>query len=506
MDCFEIGMRFPSYKLLMETMEEYCQQTQSKFWKRDARTITASRSSGIQKFLNPNIVYYEIKFTCIYGGLDFKSKGRNIRIRNPSLKTNGCPAYLRFKASEDGDALQLVAINLNHNHELILPTKKSVKRKETEGRETPKRNKRIQLLKEMDNVEIEQQEHFSENNDDEEEEEDDVEGLLENTSDVPHLIEVQYEESKDIKTDLEESQCTGLIAPVFTPFNDDEQRTLNLDIIPEYAQYLVDAEITGVLINGTTGEGTLMTTKERKMVTEVWTQICSQTHQHLMVQVGGASLPDVIDLAQHAEQKGANSILCLPELYHKPQTVDDLIRYLQIVGRAAPNTPLFYYHIPSFTNVNINMGMLFNQVGDKIPTFKGIKFTSTLLDEGVAAVKAQDRKFTVFLGADTIMAGAYTLGFDSAIATTLNIFPEHGQRILQCIKEGNITDAQSIQDELNAAIEAITKNGTWVPTMKVAMNLLSPLNLGPTREPLKPLTKDNVLEMKNELVKLGFIQ
>lgn len=30
----------------------------------------------------------------------------------------GCPAYLRFRVSDDGYYLVLVAMNLNHNHEL----------------------------------------------------------------------------------------------------------------------------------------------------------------------------------------------------------------------------------------------------------------------------------------------------------------------------------------------------------------------------------------------------
>lgn len=56
--------------------------------------------------------------------------------------------------------------------------------------------------------------------------------------------------------------------------------------------------------------------------------------------------------AQHAENLGVSSILCLPDLFFNPKTVDDLIHYLKFVSHAAPNTPLFYYHIPSFTGVN----------------------------------------------------------------------------------------------------------------------------------------------------------
>lgn len=56
--------------------------------------------------------------------------------------------------------------------------------------------------------------------------------------------------------------------------------------------------------------------------------------------------------AKHAECNKVDAILCLPELYFKPKTQEELVEYLKLVGDAAPNTPLLYYHIPAFTNVN----------------------------------------------------------------------------------------------------------------------------------------------------------
>lgn len=91
---------------------------------------------------------------------------------------------------------------------------------------------------------------------------------------------------------------------------------------------------------------------ERKAICESWSAATKITKQHLMIQVGGAPLPDVLELAQHAENMKVHSILCLPELYFKPKNVNELIDYLTIVGKAAPNTPLLYYHIPQFTNVH----------------------------------------------------------------------------------------------------------------------------------------------------------
>ncbi|XP_063919391.1 N-acetylneuraminate lyase-like [Zophobas morio] len=289
----------------------------------------------------------------------------------------------------------------------------------------------------------------------------------------------------------------GLMAPTLTAFKED--LSINLDVIQDYAKFLADSKIMGVLVNGTSGEGMSMNVAERKKVTEEWVKAVKKTNQHLMVQIGGAPLPDVLELAKHAESVGVHSLLCLPDLYNKPTTSTDLTRYLKTVGAAAPNTPLLYYHIPSYTNVNIHMGQFLNDVVGKIPTFHGIKFTSTALDEGIAAVKANGGKYAVFLGADQLMAGAYTLGFDSAIATTLNMFPQLGITILDAVKQSKLDKAKETQDILTQVCSTVTKNGSWVPTMKVAMDLYTPVKVGKAREPLVNITTDHVKQMKEEM-------
>ncbi|KAJ8946425.1 hypothetical protein NQ318_014411, partial [Aromia moschata] len=125
----------------------------------------------------------------------------------------------------------------------------------------------------------------------------------------------------------------GLCAPAFNAFNKD--LTVDVSIIPKYAKFLADNGIKGSTrlyyvpmlpsrdrnaCMVAPGEGTSLSVAERKLVTEEWAKAVKSTQQHLMIQVGGCPLPDVLDLARHAEQIGAGSILCLPELYFKPKT------------------------------------------------------------------------------------------------------------------------------------------------------------------------------------------
>lgn len=288
----------------------------------------------------------------------------------------------------------------------------------------------------------------------------------------------------------------GLIAPVFTPFKKD--MSINFDVFDDYAAYLKNNNIDGVLVNGTVGEGMSLNVQERKLSAEKWKEIVTKTKQHLMVQIGGTCLPDVLELARHANNLAVDSILCLPELYYKPQNIYDLIKYLKLISEAAPNTPLLYYHIPSFTNVHLNMKNFLNEVGAQVKTFVGIKFTSTCLDEVVAAMNVC-KQYTVFLGADQILTGAAAQGIDSAIATTLNIFPEYSLKILELLKKGNLKEANVWQNKLNSSIEKITKNGSWISTMKTAMNILSDIKVGDVRPPLKSLDSQHVQDMLKDL-------
>ncbi|XP_047350899.1 N-acetylneuraminate lyase-like [Vespa velutina] len=295
----------------------------------------------------------------------------------------------------------------------------------------------------------------------------------------------------------------GLMAPVFTPFSSNGE--LKLDIVPSYANYLAEYGIKGILVNGTSGEGTSMNLQERKSVAEAWSQTVKFTNQHLMVQIGGACLPDVIELAKHAESIKANSILCLPELYFKPNTLQELIDYLKTIAQAAPNTPLLYYHIPSYTNVNIHMGQFLESVRDEIPTFVGIKFTSTDLVEGSQALHINNNQYVIFLGCDQLISAGCALGINCFIATSINVFPKLVKELIDANNSAELLLAKKKQEALTEAVNIVSKYGNWVQTMKHAMKVISMLQVGPPRNPLKQLPAKSLKWMEEDLKNLKYI-
>ncbi|XP_070507405.1 N-acetylneuraminate lyase B-like [Chironomus tepperi] len=273
----------------------------------------------------------------------------------------------------------------------------------------------------------------------------------------------------------------GLMAPVFTAF--DSNNDVNLEIIEEYARVLKDSGISAVLVNGTSGEGMSMNVNERKLVTEKWHQVCQKLEIVLMVQISGCCFRDIIDLAKQAENLKVDGVLCLPELYFKPKDIQSLVNYLKKISIYCPSIPLYYYHIPMFTNVDIPMASFMELAKSEIATFSGIKYTSGDLEKGLQCLKHGQ----VFLGSDTILCGALALGFSSAIMTSLNINPEISLKILQSMNDGEIDNARKHQMTLCDIIDniLIDGGGNWVPSMKKAFNKkFNNLQLGCCRDPL----------------------
>lgn len=110
--------------------------------------------------------------------------------------------------------------------------------------------------------------------------------------------------------------------------------------------------VHGVLINGTSGEGTCLRLDERKRLAEEWLKASRKHGLVYMLQIGGASIYDVYDMAEHAEKIGVDCVLCLPELFFKPKIEEDLVDYIKGIAKYCPTRPFYYYHIPRMSGVD----------------------------------------------------------------------------------------------------------------------------------------------------------
>ena len=94
----------------------------------------------------------------------------------------------------------------------------------------------------------------------------------------------------------------GLIDAPFTPFY--ENGEVNLEPIEAYAKMLVKNGLQGVFINGSSGEGYMLTEEERMRLAERWVSVAPEGFK-VIVHVGSCCVKASRMLAEHAQKIGA---------------------------------------------------------------------------------------------------------------------------------------------------------------------------------------------------------
>ena len=72
---FKIGDSFTTFDELERSLKEFESFHYVKFWKREARTVKAAEKR-VNRYINPRLKYYQLKYACIHGGQVFRPKGK----------------------------------------------------------------------------------------------------------------------------------------------------------------------------------------------------------------------------------------------------------------------------------------------------------------------------------------------------------------------------------------------------------------------------------------------
>jgi len=311
---------------------------------------------------------------------------------------------------------------------------------------------------------------------------------------------------------MEDFRLSGLVAATFTPMKPNGD--VDYDRIDAYCQFLVDEGVTQYYINGTTGEGPSLTVEERMRIIECWVKAGKKDGRSIkiVVQVGGTCLKDSVIMAKHAESLGVAAISTLPPLYYPVSTTQDLVDHVKTISAAAPNTPMFYYHFPMRSGVNINMEQFLIDSRDVIPTLRGIKFTDKDLVMMCACLRTKDtkgRNFNIVFGCDEQMMGALALGADGAIGSTFNWMSAVYRRIAQALEKGDLATALKqqhlSQDVVKCFFKYAQKTNGIIITQKDILALVG-MDLGCVRAPFRMLQPKDREDFFNELKGLGLLE
>ncbi len=298
---------------------------------------------------------------------------------------------------------------------------------------------------------------------------------------------------------MKDNRFTGLIVATFSPF--DPKGNLYPDGIRDYAGYLISKGVSGVFVCGTSGEGLLLSVSERKELLEAWMPY--QKHLKIIAHVSTPNYVEASVLARHAGQVGVDAIACMGPCYLPPKDPEELVEFNRIVAASAPDTAYYYYHMPLVSGVHIKMNQFLKKIGDRIPNFSGIKFTAPDMMDMQECILMDGGKYDILHGSDGIFLSGLTAGAIGGIGTSVNIIPEVFLEIIQAYEAGRIEEARELQMQAVGVLKILHKYGGSVVSTKAILNMMG-FELGPCRLPLKNLSGNELLELKDELNAIGF--
>ena len=296
-------------------------------------------------------------------------------------------------------------------------------------------------------------------------------------------------------------KITGLIDAPFTPFY--ENGEVNLEPIEQYAKMLAKNGLKGVFINGSSGEGYMLTEDERMRLAERWVEVAPEGFK-VIVHVGSTCVKSSERLAAHAQKIGAFGIGAMATPFPKIGRIEELVKYCEEIAAAAPELPFYYYHIPAFNSAYLSMLDFLKAVDGRIPNFAGIKYTYESLYEYNQCRLYANGKFDMLHGQDeTILPCLAMGGAQGGIGGTTNYNGRCLVGILDAWKNGDLDKARELQNFGQEVINVICHFRGNIVGGKRIMKLIG-LDLGKNRTPFNNMTDEEEARMKQELEAIDF--
>lgn len=293
----------------------------------------------------------------------------------------------------------------------------------------------------------------------------------------------------------------GLIAAPYTPMRRDG--ALNLDVVPDLAALLARNGVKGVFVGGSTGEGPSLTLDERNALTEAWTA-CAPPSFRVLINVSDTSIQGARQLAAKAQECGAAGTGLVAPFYFRPGNLDALIDFFSRVAEVQPETPIYYYHIPELTGVDVDVATFIERCDVTVSNFTGVKYTSSDLYGYELARQAAGESYDLLYGRDEMLLCALAMGCQAAIGSTYGFAAPLYNRLIDAFRQGELEEARRLQRRSIALVRTLVGfPGSVLGSGKAIMGMLG-VDCGPPRPPIGCPDAEEIAELEGALRRIAF--
>lgn len=273
------------------------------------------------------------------------------------------------------------------------------------------------------------------------------------------------------------NKIRGIIVPMLTPFTADGR--VDHDAAATLVEHLIIHGVHGLFPLGTTGEGPLLTTEERKLLARTVVD-AANNRVPVIIHSGAISQSETIELTQHAQRIGAYGAAIVPPYFYKVSG-DALSRYYQNVAWQVPDFPIYLYDNPGVTNSHLTKENIADIVA-ATDNVVGLKDSSGSLDKLFAARSLRDGTFNTAIGPDGLIGAGVAMGLDASVSGNANVVPELVVALFNAADSGDLERARVLQTKLNLVRE-ILRDGLDMSMFKGVLAQRG-IQVGQVRPPL----------------------
>ncbi len=253
---------------------------------------------------------------------------------------------------------------------------------------------------------------------------------------------------------------------MITPF--DINGNIDFDKIPIIVDNIVSGSANYIVVLGTTGEASLLTTEEKNQLIKVIIK-ANNNRLPLVLGIGGNNTDLVIKEIKRTDLDDFSAILSVSPYYVKP-TQKGIIKHYSLISKESP-VPVILYNVPSRTGSIIEI-KTFLEIIDQNDNILGIKEASGNLSFAQDLIRSVPNNIQVICGDDECTLPLILSGGSGAISVIANAFPNKISKMISLAMSENVSRAYDIHFELLDLVKLLFLEGN--PTgIKELMSQLS---------------------------------
>lgn len=289
------------------------------------------------------------------------------------------------------------------------------------------------------------------------------------------------------------SQLCGIFTPILIPYN--KQGGIHEEELRRLLRWLIDKGVHGLYPNGSTGEFTRLTPRERQRVAQI---TCEESGGRVPVLAGAAeaNVSETLTACETYAKYGARAVAIVSPYYYRIGA-ESVYAYFAEIAASSP-IDVTLYNIPMFASP-IDVPTICRLA--ELPRIIGIKDATgdvTSMMRMISAVRPLRPDFAFLTGWDPALVPMLRIGCDGGTNASSNAIPEVMLRIFDLARAGDFDEAMRLQYRMLPLFDAMIGQFEFPDGFRAATELRG-FSFGHVRQPMTERQKMERMAQKDAL-------